>query len=127
VRDFRRLAVLQRAHSLTLRIYKVTSAFPKEEVYGLTSQLRRSAASIPANIAEGCGREGDAELGRFLYVAMGSANELEYHLILARDLGYFLESDYEHTEQGLNEVKRMLSGLISRVRADRPRRRNEPN
>jgi four helix bundle protein len=87
MRDFRKLMVWQKAHQLTLGIYELTANFPRDEVYGLTSQVRRAAASIPANVAEGCGRDGDTELARFLRIAMGSANELEYHLILARDLG----------------------------------------
>jgi len=80
VKAFRDLKVWEKAHQLTLQVYKATAPFPKEEMYGLTSQIRRAAASIPANIAEGCGRSSDAELGRFLQIAMGSASELEYHL-----------------------------------------------
>jgi four helix bundle protein len=74
---------------LTLDLYEITKSFPKEELYGLTSQIRRSCSSIPANIAEGCGRDGDAELARFLQIAMGSASELEYHLLLANDLAFW--------------------------------------
>src|SRR5215472_6661494 len=87
MKDFRRLKVWERSHRLTLQVYVHTRSFPKDELYGLTAQIRRAAASIGANIAEGCGRRGDAELGRFLQIAMGSACELEYHLLLARDLG----------------------------------------
>jgi four helix bundle protein len=87
VKDFRRLKVWERSHRLTLQVYVHTRSFPKDELYGLTAQIRRAAVSIGANIAEGCGRRGDAELGRFLQIAMGSACELEYHLLLARDLG----------------------------------------
>lgn len=87
MRDFKNLKVWQKSHSLTLDIYKTTSTFPKEEMYGLTSQIRWSCASIPANIAEGCGRDGEAELARFFRIGRGSASELEYHLILVRDLG----------------------------------------
>jgi four helix bundle protein len=87
VRAFRGLQIWQRAHELTLELYRTTAAFPKDELYGLTSQIRRSASSIAANIAEGCGRDGEAELTRFRRIAAGSASELEYHLLLAFDLG----------------------------------------
>jgi len=88
MRDFKKIKVWEKAHKLTLQLYKVTASFPQEERYGLTSQIRRSAASIPANIAEGAGRDTQAELARFVHIASGSASELEYHLLLARDLGY---------------------------------------
>lgn len=81
MRDFRELKVWQKSHQLTLAIYKATVKFPKDEMYGLTSQIRRASASIAANIAEGCGRNGEAELGRFLQIAMGSASELEYQVV----------------------------------------------
>ena len=84
VKDFRELKVWQKAHQLTLTVYQLTAAFPREELYGLTSQLRRSCSSIPANLAEGCGRNGDAEFARFCSIAMGSASEVEYHLLLAQ-------------------------------------------
>ena len=88
MKDFRTLTVWQEAHQLTLSIYRVTKNFPKDELYGLTSQMRRCSASIAANIAEGCGRRGNAEFARFLQIASGSASELDYHLLLARDLGF---------------------------------------
>jgi four helix bundle protein len=119
MRDFRSLNVWQKAHALTLQVYEATGSFPREEVYSLTSQLRRSASSIGANIAEGCGRSGDAELGRFLHIAMGSASELEYHLILARDLRYLTDGQYEEMSAALVEVKRMLGGLSGRLRPQR--------
>jgi four helix bundle protein len=84
VRDFGGLKVWQRSHRLTLAVYEATGTFPREETYGLTAQLRRCSASVPANIAEGCGRSGDAELARFMLISMGSASELEYYLLLAR-------------------------------------------
>jgi len=115
MRDFRKLAVWQKAHLLTLRIYAASAGFPRDEIYGLTSQLRRSASSIPANIAEGCGRRGDAELARFLDIAMGSASELEYHLYLAHELGY-LTNDDEAVSLETIEVKRMLTGFGQRLR-----------
>ena len=88
MKDFRKLKVWGRAHRVTLALYQATKALPKDELYGLRSQIRRSASSIGANLAEGCGRKGDREFGRFLSIALGSASELEYHLILAADLGY---------------------------------------
>ena len=97
-------------------MYGATRVFPKEELYSLTSQLRRAAASIPANIAEGCGRNGDAELARFLDIAMGSATELDYHLILARDLGYLQSEDYARLSTEVDGVSRMLVAFIGRVR-----------
>ena len=118
MRDFRQLRVWQKAHRLTLAIYEVTGTFPKEEIYGLTSQLRRAGASVPANIAEGCGRDGTAELSRFLRIAMGSASELEYHLLLAHDLNMLSDSAYERLATDTTEVKRMLASLISRLKAD---------
>src|SRR5215218_10676935 len=116
VRDFRELKVWERRHRLTLAVYNATSTFPREETYGLTAQLRRCTASMPANIAEGCGRSGDAELGRFMLISMGSASELDYHLLLARDLGYLSAQDYQELSQGTQEVKRMLSTLIAKLR-----------
>jgi four helix bundle protein len=119
LRDFRNLKVWEKAHQLALAIYQATAAFPKNEQYGLTSQIRRACVSIPANIAEGCGRSGDAELSRFLQIAMGSASELEYHLLLARDLNLLNSSDYEHLANGVTEVKRMLTSFIQKLKADR--------
>ena len=87
MKDFRDLKVWERAHSLVLAMYRMTGQFPKHETFGLVSQIRRSCASIPANIAESCGRLGNSELHRFLQIACGSANELEYHILLAKDLG----------------------------------------
>ncbi len=109
----------QRSHRLTLDIYQATKAFPKDELYGLTSQIRRACSSIPANIAEGCGRDGDAELGRFLQIAMGSASELEYHLMLAHDLKFFTDTDYARLNQETTELKQMLAKFIKKLKADR--------
>ena len=88
MKDFRKLEVWEKAHALTLSVYHAADPFPREELYGLTSQIRRAAVSIPTNIAEGCGRGSEAELARFLQIAMGSASEVEYELLLARDLGF---------------------------------------
>ena len=120
MKDFRKLQVWEKSHALVLKVYKNSRTFPKEERYGLTSQLRRSAISIPSNIAEGCGRKGDAELSRFLNIALGSASELEYQCFLAQDLGYWQNDlDYKQINRETVEIKRMLAALISRLNADR--------
>jgi four helix bundle protein len=110
-KDFRELKVWQKAHLLTLAVYRLTAGFPRDEVYGLTAQLRRSSTSISANLAEGCGRSGDAELAHFCSIAMGSASELDYHLLLARDLKLLVARDYTDLAERTSEVKRMLTGL----------------
>jgi four helix bundle protein len=119
MRDFRQIKVWEKAHSLALEIYKTTASFPREELYGITSQLRRASASIPANIAEGFGRGGNVELARFLQIGMGSAYEVEYHTLLAKDLGLIREEAYERLETQIIEVKRMLATLLGKVRAER--------
>ena len=115
MRDFTELKVWQKSHSLTLEIYRVTAAFPREEVYGLTSQIRRSCLSIPSNISEGCGRDGVGELVRFLNIAMGSASELQYQVMLARDLGYLDTDTSDAILTRVVEVKRMLGAYISKI------------
>lgn len=124
MQDFRQLKVWEKAHQLTLSIYKVTSDFPKTEQYGLVSQMRRSAASITCNIAEGCGRGSDQDFARFLQMALGSACELEYQLLLAKDLGWLQpiptpenESlNYESIHGVIVETKRMLTSSIQKLR-----------
>lgn len=116
MKNFRDLKVWQKSHELTLSVYNVTKTFPREELYGLTSQIRRASSSIPANIAEGCGRQGNAEFARFLQIAFGSANELEYHLILSRDLKILDSEQHRQIENQLLEVKRMLAALLIKVR-----------
>ena len=118
MRDFRKLKVWEKSHLLALAVYRATADFPREEMYGLTSQMRRSGASVPANIAEGCGRDGNAELARFLQIAVGSASELEYHLLLASDLELLKKRTYEDLAGQVIEVKRMLATFIKRPRAD---------
>lgn len=115
---FRGLKVWQKSHRLTLDIYKITRLFPKEEMYGLTSQIRRSCASVAANIAEGCGRLGKADFSRFLNIAFGSASELEYHLLLSFDLGFVAKSIYEDAVSELIEIKKMLSAFIKKLKID---------
>lgn len=119
MRDFRKLKVWEKAHESTLTIYTHTANFPREELYGLTSQIRRACISIPANIAEGCGRSGEPELGRFLHIGLGSASELEYHLLLAADLGFLTRADHKKLATKIIEIKRMLASLIQKLKADR--------
>lgn len=119
MKDFRDLKVWQKAHQLVLTAYKATSHFPKQEMFGLTSQIRRCSASIPSNIAEGCGRRGNAEFNRFLSIAMGSASELEYQLLLAHDLGFLVPLEHKRLEVAVTEVKRMLAALVCKVDAER--------
>src|ERR687893_2791702 len=114
--DYRNLRVWERAHRLTLEVYEATRTFPKEERYRLTTQLRRAAASVPANIAEGCGRNGDAELARFLTIARGSASELDYLLLLAHDLGYLKPPPYEQLAEDVYGISRMLTNFVDRLR-----------
>lgn len=116
MQDFRSLKVWQKGHQLTLAIYKATTKFPKDELFGLTAQTRRASASIPANIAEGCGRSGKAELGRYLQISMGSASEVEYHLLLAHDLGLLNDADHKRLESLVVELKRMISSFIVSLR-----------
>ena len=122
MKDFRQLHVWEKAHKVTLVVYRLTSEFPFQERYGLTSQMRRASASIAANIAEGCGRNSDGDFHRFLAVAMGSAVELEYFMLLAHDLGFLDGSTYKAAERGVLEVQRMLGSLIRKVSAERMRR-----
>lgn len=117
MKDFRDLLVWEKSHRLTLAVYEVTRKFPKEELYGLVSQLRRSSSSIPCNIAEGCGRRGNGEFHRFLQIASGSASEVEYQLLLSHELGYLAQLDY--VDGNVVEVKKMLGGLITKVESAR--------
>lgn len=117
MRDFEKLRVWQKAHQLTIEIYGIIKQFPREELYGLTSQIRRSASSVGANIVEGCGRHSQAELARFCEIASGSAFETHYHLMLARDLGYIKKEDFTQLELRINEIKRMLVSFIQTVRS----------
>jgi four helix bundle protein len=121
VQNFLKLLVWQKAHQLTLDVYRTTRNYPKEELYGLTSQTRRAAASIPANIAEGCGRNGGADFARFLHIAAGSACEAEYHIILAHDLLFLSDPDYTRLAAVISEVKQMLASLLQKVQPASPR------
>ena len=115
MRNYRDLQVWSKAHNLTLELYRISRGFPREEIYGITSQLRRAAASIGANLAEGCGRRTSTELARFVKIAMGSASELDYHLLLCRDLGFMNGDDFTRSEAGLTEVRKMLTSFLQSV------------
>jgi four helix bundle protein len=119
MKDFRNLQVWGKAHLLALDSYKATNSFPKQELFGLTSQIRRAAISVAANIAEGCGKRGNAEFQRYLGIAAGSASELEYHFLLARDLDLVDEAAYKRLDAAVVEIKRMLAALIRKVEAER--------
>jgi len=118
MRDFHKLRVWNHAHLATLDVYRATKTFPKDELYGLTGQMRRAATSICANLAEGCGRRGGAEFARFLDIALGSASELEYHLLLSVDLKLLDGSAYARLNSAVVQVKRMLAGLLRKLRAE---------
>jgi four helix bundle protein len=117
VKDYREIKVWLRSHDLTLKLYGLTKRFPKDEQFGLTSQIRRAASSIPANIAEGCGRDGYAELKRFMNIALGSACELDYFILLAGELGYIDTTITEQLAREILEIRRMLGSFIQKLKA----------
>ena len=119
MKDYRNLDVWRRSHQLTLAIYAATKAFPKEELFGITSQLRRACASIPANLAEGCGRDSDGELKRFVDIAHGSASETEYFLLLAGDLGLLPAGQCTPLSDEIAQLKKMLGAFARKLKADR--------
>jgi four helix bundle protein len=114
--DYKKLEVWQRAHHVACETYRVTTVFPRLEAYGMISQLRRSAVSIAANIAEGSGRRGDMEFSRFIRISLGSANELEYHLLLARDVGLLSTSAHVQLSSEVIKIQGMLAGLLRTLR-----------
>ncbi len=116
MQDFKKIQVWQKAHTLTLDIYKATSTYPSHELYGLVSQIRRAASSIATNIAEGCGRNTNPDFHRFLVIASGSASEVEYLFMLSKDLGYLSEEQFMFFEERVTEIKRMLSSLQKKVK-----------
>jgi len=118
MKDFHQLTVWQKSHQFTLDVYAITRNFPKDELFGLTSQIRRSSSSIATNIAEGCGRGSDADFARFLQMAMGSASESEYQLLLSRDLNYIDDKIFYQMNDNVTEIKRMLTSLINKTKAD---------
>ena len=115
MRNYRDLEVWNKAHGLTLHLYKVSRGFPRDEIYGLTAQLRRAAASIGANLAEGSGRLTDNEMARFVRIALGSASELDYHLVLSHDLKFLNSEDYQYAAKELTSVRKMLRSFLSAI------------
>jgi four helix bundle protein len=115
MRNYRDLQVWKKAHDLTLALYRISQRFPREEIYGITGQLRRAAVSIGANLAEGCGRRSSSELARFVRIAMGSASELDYHLMLSRDLGFMTSDDFATASVTLTEVRKMLTSFLQSI------------
>ena len=120
--DFKQLKVWAKAHEMTLGVYRATKHFPREELFGMTSQMRRAASSMGANIAEGCGRRCDGDLARFLHIARGSATELECHLLLARDLELLPVDRFSALAMQVDEIQRMLTTLIQRVQPAQAKR-----
>lgn len=116
MQNYKELKVWQKAHELTLKVYEQSKMFPKDELYSLTNQLRRCSSSIPANIAEGCGKMPKNDFARFLNISLGSANETEYFLLLSKDLKYLPEEKHTELNRDINEVKAMLISLIGKVR-----------
>lgn len=119
MKNFKELIVWQKSHKLTVQVYAATKTFPKEELYGLVSQIRRCAVSIPSNICEGCGRHSDNELARFMVIASGSASELEYQLLLCNELHLISTSTYECLSKDLTEVHKMLNSFIQKLKSRR--------
>ena len=117
MKDFRSLKVWEKGHSLTLSIYEISKEFPKEELYGVSAQLRRAMVSIPTNLAEGCGRGSDKDFRRFVQIAMGSASETEYLLFLCKDLKYIADEKFNQLLTEIQEIKKMLSSLISKLKS----------
>ena len=115
MRDFYELNIWQKSHQLTLKIYIATRSFPKDEIYGLTGQIRRSSSSIPANIAEGCGRNGNGEFRYFLTIATGSCSEVEYQLLLSRELHYIDQVTYEELSGLAVQIRKMIYAFIQRL------------
>lgn len=116
--SFKDLVVWQRSHQLTLEIYEVTQCFPKEEIFGLTSQIRRAVSSIPTNIAEGCGRRTNAELANFLNIASGSASEVEYEILLAKEVGYISTKQFETWTLEIGEIRSMLAAYMKKLKSE---------
>lgn len=116
MKDFRQLQVWSKSHDIVKELYYITESFPKEEMFGLTSQLRRATVSIPTNIAEGCGRGSDADFRRFIQISFGSASEVEYLIFLSFELSYIKEEDYQKLNTKLVEIKKMLASLINKLK-----------
>jgi four helix bundle protein len=126
LRNYEDLEVWQRAHALTIRVYRVTDCFPRSEMFGLTSQIRRASNSIGANLAEGCGRWSDAEVARYVQIVMGSASELQNHLLLARDLRFLPPTDHSSVLDDVTSVRQMLTALLQKLRGVRKTQKSAP-
>jgi len=111
MKDFKNLKVWQKGINLVVNIYKVSENFPKEEIYGLTSQVRRSAVSIPSNIAEGSGRNSDKDFNRFLDISLGSSFELETQIIIAHELNFLSDNEFDNLTEKVQEEQKMITGL----------------
>jgi four helix bundle protein len=116
VRDYKKLNVWEKAHELAIGIYRATANFPRDEMFGLSSQMRRASVSIPSNIAEGCGRKGDPELSYFVQISIGSSNELEYQILLAHDLDFINDELFKNLSDQVDHVRRMLILLLKKTR-----------
>jgi four helix bundle protein len=116
MRDFKKYDIWKLSHVFTLKIYDVTKTYPKDEIYGLISQIRRASSSIPTNISEGCGRDSDAEFNRFLTIALGSASEAEYLTILSKDLNYIDENLFIILNEEINTIKRKIYSLKQKLK-----------
>lgn len=121
MKDFRKLTVWQKSHNLAILIYKITNDYPKAELYGITSQLRRAITSIPTNIAEGCGRGSDKDFAKFIQIAFASACESEYLILLSNDLGFLVNDDYERLNKDICEIKKMLTSLVKNLNSNADR------
>lgn len=115
MRNFLNLEIWKKSHLLTLKIYKITKHFPKDEMFGLTSQMRRSSSSIPTNIAEGCGRNSNAQLANFLQIATGSSSELQYQIILSKDLSYITEEVFNELHTDVVDIRKMIFGYWDKL------------
>ncbi|WP_431126729.1 four helix bundle protein [Flagellimonas flava] len=116
--DYRNYKVWQKAHLMVIEVYQTTDAFPKKEQFGLVSQINRAVISIPTNIAEGCGRETQKELTRFLYISSGSAHELEYLIMLSKELNFINDEQFSNLSSKIEEIKKMLASLIKKIKQD---------
>ena len=117
MQNYRKLLVWQKAHEFVSNIYENTKGFPRDELYGITSQLRRASVSISANIVEGAGRKTRSDFARFLTISLGSTNEVEYFLILSKDLNCISMDEYTGLADRLVELRKMLSSLAAKVRS----------
>ncbi|MEO8568749.1 MAG: four helix bundle protein [Ginsengibacter sp.] len=115
MRNFLNLEIWKKSHQLTLKIYTITKHFPKDELFGLTSQIRRSSSSIPTNIAEGCGRNSNQQLINFLQIATGSCSELQYQIILSKDLSYINEEVFNNLQAAVIDIRKMIYGYSGKL------------